>query len=208
LIDTKNTKKFLRFASAAAFLLFLLLPSTSFAKMVGPYDGQVTDSRTGEPMQKASVLICWEKGFQFITHHSELVKAVLVYTDSQGRYRVPRQFLNIGQNWWLERTVIIIYQPGYQAYIKNRWWREAPTFPHKGNIVKLERIPPGFNHKKHYDRITDDLRGLDDGSFERVDSMTGRSLPFRKIIEQNAVRIELWEFLRRIQWEEERKGVK
>ena len=206
MINHKNKIKFLNFVSAAVFFLLLFLPSTSVAKMVGPYDGQVIDSRTGKPIHKASVLICWEKGSKLFPDYSELVKAVLVHTDGQGRYRVPRQLLQIGLTWWLGRMVIIIYQPGYQAYIKDRWESEATALAHKGNIVRLKRVPPGFNHFKHHSRITNALQGLDD--LTGGESINGRPLAFGSLMKRNAIKVELWRFLRRIEWEEKRRSVK
>ncbi len=208
--DIKKIRKLLTFRYIVVLFLLLLLPSISFAKKVGPYSGQALDSRTGEPIQGASVFIYWEKGISFIAgHHSEPLKAVLVYTNEHGKYAIPRQFLNTGLTWVLEGTTIIIYQPGYQAWIgvhsyqpgNQRLFGKERTFSHTENKVKLERIPPGFDFKKHHEKITDALRGFDYYYNAGMDPMTGRPLLLRKIIKRTADTAAQWEFLRRIEWE-------
>lgn len=188
--------KFITFA----IILTVFLPATSFALFVGPYTGKVLDSRTGETIKGASVLIYWEKSVPAPPSggYSEPIKACLTYTDDLGQYKVTRQILNTGLIGWLENTTTIIYQPGYQAFINNRWQGDPPAFQQKGNIIKLERIPTGFDHKKHHERITNALRGLDN---EFHDSMC-YSVPFHKIVEHNQILTEMWEFQRRIEWEE------
>ena len=191
------------FCFTAVLLLILLVPTSSLAKVVGPYTGQVLDSLTGEPIQGASVLIYWEKRIPAPPSggYSELIKTTLVYTDDQGMYRIPWQFINTGLVGWLESTNLIIYQPGYQAFTDRKWQGNLPAPFQKDTIVKLERIPPGFDHQKHYERITDVLRGIDIG-------YTGRALPTEEIVEKIAIMAGYWEFMRRIEWEEDREGVK
>ncbi len=43
------------------FLFLVLYPLPSFAVVVGPYSGTVVDSRTGDPIEGASVLMYWIK---------------------------------------------------------------------------------------------------------------------------------------------------
>lgn len=188
--------KFITFA----IILTVFLPATSFALFVGPYTGQVLDSQTGETIKGASVLIYWEKSIPSPAgSFSEPIKAKLVYADNKGNYMIPRNLASTGLLGFFEATTIIIYQPGYQAYINRIYGKESDdSFKKKDNILKLERIPSGFDHKKHHDRITDALRGLDN---EFHDSM-GYSVPFHKIVEQNQILTEMWEFQRRIEWEE------
>lgn len=208
--NTKKINKLLSFGYTAVLLLIFLVPTSSLAKVVGPYTGQVLDSRTGEPIQGASVLIYWEKRIPAPPSggYSELVKITLVYTDDQGMYRIPRQFINTGLIGLLESTNLVIYQPGYQAFTDRKWQGDLPAPFQKDTIVKLERIPPGFDHQKHHERITDALRGIDIDYYEGVDNLTGRALSTEEIVEKIAIMAEYWEFLRRVEWEEKREIVK
>jgi hypothetical protein len=184
--------------------MLTLFPTSAFSKMVGPYTGQVLDSSTGEPIQGASVLIDWVKSIPTPAGaYSELIKITIAYTDDHGTYKIPQQSLNVGLIGWLESTNLIIYQPGYQASFYGKWQGDLPM-PLKTNaIVKIERIPPGFDHKKHYEQITDALRGLDIHDYDGVDNITGRRLSTKEIVDRGAIMAEYWEFMRRIEWEKE-----
>ena len=152
-------------------ILILLIPVESFGIILGPYSGNLIDSRTGEPIEGASVLIYWEKSVPTgIQSHSELIKSELVYTDEKGKYFIPETHANLGLAGLLERTDVVIYKPGYQAHIVRIWHlSNSPTgdFPKQDPTVKLDRIPPNFSHKRHYERIEDSLRGLDHDAYDK-----------------------------------------
>ncbi|MBU1053154.1 MAG: hypothetical protein KKC46_04900 [Proteobacteria bacterium] len=81
-----------------------------------------------------------------------------LYTDKKGDYHISRILSNTGLLGALESTNIIIYQPGYQIYAKRIWHfsgdgKPDSLFKEKDNIVKLDRIPPNFNHQNHYREI-------------------------------------------------------
>jgi HEAT repeat protein len=184
-----------------AFFL-IVLPSVCSALILGPYTGQIIDSQTGETVEGVSVLIYWEKRVPtLIEGHSELIKAELVYTDKEGRYNIKRFLANLGLLSSLESTQIIIYQPGYQAYIVKIWHdstysKPDLSFKEKDNIVKLDRIPPNFNHKEHYEKIDDALRGID-AYFGDPD----KGMNWKKLAEINLKTLEKDKLLRRAEWE-------
>lgn len=193
-------------------LFVLFLPVVSFALILGPYTGQVLDSQTGEPIEGASVLIYWRKPlFPTIEYSTELIKAELVYTDKQGRYKIPKMLANIGLFEALDSTNVIIYQPGYQAYTvrisHDSYAKPEKSFKEKDNIVKLDRIPPRFSHRKHYEKIEDALRGIRE--YSRGDSTHFEaSITWEKAVEMNLKGVpEREELLRRAEWEK-RLGIR
>lgn len=188
-------------------LFVLFLPVVSVALILGPYTGQVLDSQTGEPIEGASVLIYWEKPvFPAIEYTTDLIKAELVYTDKQGRYEIPKILANIGLLGELDSTNIIIYQPGYQVYTvrisHDSYAKPEKSFKEKDNIVKLDRIPPHFNHKAHYREIEGALRGIDEYHYSYpVPKDPG--MTWDKILRINLKGItEKEELLMRAEWEE------
>ncbi len=191
-----------------AFIFSGLLFSTGASALtLGPYGGQVVDSRTGEPIAGASVLIYWIKiipnNFEGGTEVPIEVK--LTYTDDKGGYLVPKISTNLGLSAILDLTYVIIYQPGYEAYrVHVRHFdpeggsSPPKDFKEKENLVKLDRVPPDFDHKSHYKKITDLFVYID----EYEDVYTG-FLPTEKPRMTGPI-LELREFLRRVEWEDRR----
>jgi hypothetical protein len=192
------------------FIFILTLPTTAFALFLGPYWGRVLDSRTGEPIPGASVLVYWEKWVADIMGgHSELIKATLVYTDDKGAYQIPRTFCDLGLLAALESTTVIIYEPGYEAHIigiSHLFPREDETslFKETDYVVKLDRIPPNFNHNKHYERMVQALYGF--GFREIVLTADRAHLRGEKFDDERLSRIRARnELLGRAEWEERRR---
>jgi hypothetical protein len=190
--------------------LLLLLPAPSRALNLGGYTGQVVDRQTGRPIAGASVLCYWTKRVPVMwTSASDLIAVKLVYTDSKGQYTIPRVTANMGLTSVLEKTVVVIYEPGYQAYIQ-RIDSDSPkskkdrSFHEKNNLVKLDRIPPYFSHRGHYQRIREAMDGLEvDETVRAMESE--EKIPWAKILEMQLKFIpEREEFLRRVEWEDRR----
>lgn len=172
------------------FISYLLVPVPSSAVTLGPYSGQVVDSRTGEPIDGASVLIYWTRTIISPAGSDESFLAISSgYTNEKGIYNVPEVSAKSGLLTSVASTNVIIYQPGYEACIVNNEFKKNQT------LVKLDRIPPGFDYNSHYRKITDFLRPID----EYMDYYTG-ILSTGKSRTTGPI-IELEEFLRRIEWE-------
>lgn len=194
-----------------AIVLFLAvsLPSSASALFVGPYSGTVMDSQTGEPINGASVLFYWTKRIpNFEGGHSETLASTLIYIDSKGRYNVPKAFYNLGLMAFFDSTNIIIYQPGYQAYIKqiqkdDPYQKPDPSYKETENMVKLDRIPPNFNHGEHYEKIGHALWGLDSVPYP---DEHGPKVSWDTFVDRNLKSgfLEKEELLRRVEWEERR----
>jgi len=194
-----------------ALSIIVFLPTICFAIFLGPYSGTVIDSQTGEPIEGASVLFFWEKLVPTpMKAYSEVCEAKLVYTNKKGTYDIPRILPNVGLQGVLESTNIIIYQPGYQSCairISHVSPPEKPdfSFKEKDNIVKLDRIPPRFNHEEHYRMIEDASSPIRGYGWE--DPIWGRPLTWEKRMELNLKSgiLEKEELLRRAEWEERRR---
>jgi hypothetical protein len=213
-----------------AFCLFIGFPAVSDAIFLGPYSGNVLDSQSGEPIAGASVFFYWTQRIPNVGGgNSETIECKLIYTDSKGRYDIPKNNYNIGLMAFFESTKIIIYQPGYQAYTQdiekdNPYWKPDPSFKEIENMVKLKRIPPNFSHRNHYSSIDSALWGLreidelgmaytsenDDEVLQKylkanqltIDSFRGK---INKILQKDSKIVPMKEdFLRRVRWEERR----
>jgi hypothetical protein len=184
----------------------ICLQSIANALTLGPYTGQAIDSQTGELIEDASVLFYWEKRVFALPHgYSELIKAELVYTNKAGKYNIGLSLANIRLSSALESTNIIIYKPGYQVYIVRIWHdnpysKPNPIFKEKNNTVKLERIPPNFNHKEHYRKIEDALSGIKDYTYSYPPE-SAIWVTWNKIIEIKLKALVKDELLSRAEWE-------
>ncbi len=183
----------------------LLFPAgAAFSEIPCPCTGAVLDAQTGAPIKGASVLVYWTKVITYpMGRDTILHDAVLVYTDAKGRYSAPPSAENYGLLAQTGSTFLIVYEPGYEAYIAEdgERWRSRVTFPAKDNAVKLKRILPNFSHDKHVREIENALRGFETraGSYpedlERHwdESMSVKLKDVKKI-----------EFMRMIEWEKRR----
>ena len=198
-----NTLKKLHRVCSFIFVLILILPTSAFALFLGPYSGQVIDSRTGEPLQGACVLIYWEKWvFDPMGGHDEMIKATLVYTDQKGTYQIPMTYAYLGLLSTGPWTNVIIYQPGYEAYIVRH--DAESSFRAMENVIKLDRIPPLFDHKKHYRDITDALHGMNDPGF--VPLPDGLRPTWKMFGEEHISTVRIRnELLGRAEWETRRR---
>jgi hypothetical protein len=223
----ERCRNFRRPLSMMRLYLMLLIyvvsfPVNAFAAYLGPYSGTVLDSQTGKTVEGATVFMYWvksvpetytAKGLPIIVHwRSEKIDLRLVYTDRQGTYKIPRFMANTGLTERLESTSVIIYQPGYQAYIKeishnSPYVKPDLEFKEKENVVKLERIPPNFDHHKHYEEIDQALRGIDEyrNDTSRPDDAGIDEVEWKKMVafDKKVVPYKQ-ELLQRVKWEERR----
>lgn len=196
----------LRIITVVAGLLCLVWVS-AFAGSIPTYTGMVVDDKTSEPIENALVLIYWEKSIPEIMHaRSELIRAELVKTDKNGNYSLGGFIAFLGLTAWHDYTQIVIYQPGYQAYLDRTWEQSSYSdkkqhFKISDNLIRLKRIPPHFDHGKHYRDIEDALRGLEDYSAMRPDGSVSWEGVKRNALKGHSVKLEL---LQRAYWEEER----
>ena len=87
------------------------------ADLLGPFTGQVLDSETDKPVEKAIVHASWafERGMGFIAPRG--AAEVALETDANGRYRIPKLTeLPGGLSMRVARFTMIAYRRGYVAY--------------------------------------------------------------------------------------------
>jgi len=176
-------------------------PLTAYAEFLGPYSGTVYDSTSGKPIEGASVLFYWMKRVPHFEIVTELIDTKLTRTNAKGTYELSIALASTGLLEALDSTHVLIYEPGYKVYIKmidhdNPYAKSDPEFRNRNNVVKLERIPPDFDHKAHCERIEQALWSLERQSHSEDKGVSGfgRSMPFEKGL-----------FLRRVEWEKRRQ---
>gem|GEM_PF-859462 len=85
--------------------------------LLGPFDGQIVDEATGEPLQDAVVVGVWsyDRGDGFIGPSGS--ESVSVQTDEAGRYRIRRAPLRKrGSSLRLVSFHLLVYKRGYASY--------------------------------------------------------------------------------------------
>lgn len=183
----------------SVLLMLFFCSSNVQAKLVGPHKGQVIDAHTGLPVVGASVLLYWVECIPRIIEscQSEPVEAEVVYTDKEGQFRFGRNKLSLSFMSNLESSDLVIYQPGFKFY-RDSGLHNDPVLGWDWGTIRLERVPPNFDHRKHYDSITDSIRQLDDytyGFSGKQPSVKNRAKIFKKIFSPKK------EFIRRARWE-------
>lgn len=179
--------KIMRLSRKATVISIIVLLVVGFCcfYFIGPYTGTIIDGDTGKGIEGASVLFYWTKSTPTPAGSiSGIIDEKLAYTDKRGKYVVSFFMALRGIFSFFESTRVIIYEPGYQAYVVTIWNdSSAPkseyAFAKIGNLVKLKKLPPDFSHKAHYEDIDRALWGIED-----------YAEPDRE------------EFLRRAEWEE------
>lgn len=169
--------------------------------------GAVVDATTGKPVQGASVLVYWTKGVLRppIEPGSELIEARLVETDVNGKYQISGIVRLLGPFEFKGDTVLVVYQPGYQAHIEQEHRGGSKEMRKDGNLIKLERITANFDHGRQYDEIQHALWGISDYSYISFIGMitwsSMKNYALKGLPEKETL-------LRRAYWEEERSRKK
>jgi hypothetical protein len=123
------------------------------ADLLGPFSGQVLDSETDKPVEKAVVHASWafERGMGFVAPRGAAELAL--ETDANGRYRVPKLTeLPGGLSMRVARFTLVVYRRGYVAYRSDSLFPDqAPRhdFVQRGNVVRLTPWSPELSHARH-----------------------------------------------------------
>jgi HEAT repeat protein len=177
MIKTDTIKRIMIWVFVFAVTVFDLCPTASAASSVGPYTGVVVDSATGKPLAGASVLITWVACPKtLMVRRLGVVKEELLTTDQQGRYHLAKTLIDpqplikslLAEDRKLDERIraaladvrlevqVTIYQFGYLVHIVDPEDRRddlRPPFNELDAVIKLDRIPPNFNHQHHYRNI-------------------------------------------------------
>lgn len=121
--------------------------------LLGPFEGQVVDADSGQPLAEALVFCSWSFDRGMGTPAPEAVRAYAAQTDVDGRYLIPqlRSFPQ-GLTTRLARFSLVIYRKGYVGYRNDRVFgqtRARHDFSQWNNLVRLARWSPELSHAQH-----------------------------------------------------------
>lgn len=127
--------------------------------LLGPYDGQVLDAETGQPVAGAIVAASWgfTRGVGLrgpaggVRHDTR--------TDADGRFAVPAlgdlpEGLPAGLSSAVSSFTLVVYKPGYQGYRSDRvatvhGARPRRDFAQRGSRIELRRFGPEDRRARH-----------------------------------------------------------
>jgi len=122
------------------------------ASLLGPFDGQVLDATTGEPLADAVVVGVWayDRGDGFIGPHGS--ETYSTTTDPAGRYRIaPPRLEQRGTALRLVSFHIVVYKRGYLGYRSDALNEGGtrPDFVVRHNRVELRKWRETDSHADH-----------------------------------------------------------
>ncbi|MFZ6185523.1 hypothetical protein ACOXH8_42785 [Nannocystis pusilla] len=122
------------------------------ASLIGPFDGQVVDAATSEPVAEATVVAVWsyDRGDGFIGPWG--AETTSVTTDATGRYRIPPAKLVVrGSTARLVDAYLIVYKRGYAGYRSDAVSTGGPRsdFTVRHNRVELRKWQNSDSHAEH-----------------------------------------------------------
>jgi hypothetical protein len=122
------------------------------ASLLGPFDGQVVDVSTSEPVQGATVVGIWsyDQGDGLIGPHGS--ETAEVKTDRAGRYRIPDAPLSVrGRYVRLVSFVLVVYKRGFVGYRSDLELDGRPRtdFSLRHNRVELRKWRDTDSHADH-----------------------------------------------------------
>lgn len=120
--------------------------------LLGPFDGQIVDAATGEPVQDAVVVGVWsyDRGDGFIGPHGS--ESISVHTDEAGRYRIGRAPLKQrGASLRLVSFHLLVYKRGYASYRSDALLEGGARrdFTSRHNRIELGKWRERDSHAAH-----------------------------------------------------------
>jgi hypothetical protein len=121
---------------------------------LGPFEGQVVDADTGQPLQDAITTSSWSFARGMGHQQPEASRIQEDITDPDGRYRIRAlRNLPVGLSVRLSRFSFVVYKKGYVAYRHDRVFGAdglAPrSFSQFENTVRLSKWSPELSHARH-----------------------------------------------------------
>jgi hypothetical protein len=122
------------------------------ASLMGPFDGQIVDAATGQPIREAIVLGVWsfDRGDGFIGPAGSTT--VEVTTDEAGRYRIEElRRVERGPAVRLVSFHLVVYRRGYAAFRSDRRLGGGPRhdFAARHNRIELQKWKESDSHLDH-----------------------------------------------------------
>ena len=122
--------------------------------LVGPFDGQVVDATTSEPIQGATIVGVWsyDQGDGLLGPAGS--ETVLVKTDQAGRYRIPKAPMDRDHRRGDVRLVafeLVAYKRGYVAYRSDAVMEGGARtdFTLRQNRISLQKWRESDSHADH-----------------------------------------------------------
>ena len=120
--------------------------------LVGPFDGQIVDSATGEPLSDATVVGVWsyDRGDGFVAPSGS--ETITIQTDDAGRYRIGRAPLRKrGRSLRLVSFHLLVYKRGYASYRSDTLMAGGPRrdFTGRHNRIELAKWRDRDSHAAH-----------------------------------------------------------
>jgi hypothetical protein len=120
--------------------------------LLGPFDGQIVDAETEEPISDAKVFAVWsyDRGDGF--SGSDGATTTPITTDEAGRYRIKRPSAHRrGRHRRLTAFTLFVYKRGYVAYRSDMLstGERRTDFSMRHNNVRLEKWRESFSHAEH-----------------------------------------------------------
>jgi hypothetical protein len=126
--------------------------STHWGSLLGPFDGQVVDLASGNPVSAALVIGTWSFENESGPAVPVAAYSLNVLTGSDGSYHLPALPLGQQRLALLRRFSLVIYKASYIGYRSDvRWDDRTPRadFAQLANKVRLERLPAGESRAHH-----------------------------------------------------------
>lgn len=120
--------------------------------LIGPFDGQIVDQATGEPVQDAVVVGVWsyDRGDGFIAPDGS--ETISVQTDEAGRYRIARAPMHKrGSSLRLVSFHLVVYKRGYASYRSDLLFEGGARrdFTGRHNRIELQKWRDRDSHAQH-----------------------------------------------------------
>ena len=120
--------------------------------LIGPFDGQIVDSTTGEPIQDAIVVGVWsyDRGDGFVAPSGS--ETLTIQTDDAGRYRIGRAPLRKrGKSLRLVSFHLLVYKRGYASYRSDAVLEGGTRrdFTGRHNRIELSKWRDRDSHAAH-----------------------------------------------------------
>lgn len=157
-VPARTLAMFLVFGSSACAPLVRPAPfpgaqgKVTDATLLGPFDGQIVDASTGEPIVDATIVAVWTyaHGDGLIGPYGSEVREIK--TDEAGRYRIPPSSQDRpGATARLVSFQLIVYKRGYVGYRSNVLFDGSPRsdFTTRHNRIQMTKWRDADSHAQH-----------------------------------------------------------
>jgi hypothetical protein len=121
--------------------------------LLGPFDGQVRDAASGDPIPGALVYASWSFQSGYGLTAPAGYREVITSTDASGKYSIPvLEEVPDSGSVRVTEFILVVYKRGYVAYRSDHQFRDLGPrrdFSQRQNQVVLERWRAEYSHVRH-----------------------------------------------------------